>query len=52
MISWRSTVAGNDAEAVLGLNKKSIRTWARKARKHKDGLVMVPVYFGRPSGNG
>ena len=38
-------VAGNDAEAVLGLNKKSIRTWARKARKHKDGLVMVPVYF-------
>lgn len=37
--------AGNDAEAVLGLNKKSIRTWARKARKHKDGLVMVPVYF-------
>ena len=38
-------VAGNDAEAVLGLNKKSIRAWARKARKHKDGLVMVPVYF-------
>lgn len=38
-------VAGNDAEVVLGLNKKSIRTWARKARKHKDGLVMVPVYF-------
>lgn len=38
-------IAGNDAEAVLGLNKKSIRTWARKARKHKDGLVMVPVYF-------
>ena len=38
-------VAGNDAEAALGLNKKSIRTWARKARKHKDGLVMVPVYF-------
>ena len=38
-------IAGNDAEAVLGLNKKSIRTWARKTRKHKDGLVMVPVYF-------
>lgn len=38
-------VAGNDAEATMGLNKKSIRAWARKARKHKDGLVMVPVYF-------
>lgn len=38
-------IVGNDAEAVLGLNKKSIRAWARKARKHKDGLVMVPVYF-------
>ena len=38
-------IAGNDAEAALGLNKKSIRAWARKARKHKDGLVMVPVYF-------
>lgn len=38
-------IAGNDAEAVLGLNKKSIRAWARKARKHKDGLAMVPAYF-------
>ncbi|MFR7732150.1 MAG: hypothetical protein ACLU7D_01580 [Collinsella sp.] len=38
-------IAGNDAEAFLGFNKKSIRTWARKARKHKDGLMMVPVYF-------
>lgn len=28
-----------------GSIKKSIRAWARKARKHKDGLVMVPVYF-------
>ena len=46
-------VAGNDAEAVLGLNKKSIRMWARKARKHKDGLVMVPVYFvDRPATDG
>lgn len=38
-------IAGNDTEAVLGLNKKSIRAWARKARKHKDGLVMAPAYF-------
>ena len=27
--------------------------WARKARKHKDGLVMVPVYFvDRPATDG
>ena len=38
-------IAGNDAEVVLGLNKKSIRAWARKARKLKDSLVMVPAYF-------
>ncbi len=38
-------IAGNDAESALGFNKKSIRKWARKARKHKDGLIMVPVYF-------
>lgn len=37
-------IAGNDAEAVLGL-KKSIRAWAHKAHKHKDGLVMAPAYF-------
>ena len=53
LISWRSTLRANDAEAVLGLNKKSIRMWARKARKHKDGLVMVPVYFvDRPATDG
>lgn len=46
-------IVGNDAETFLGLNKKSIRTWARKARKHKDGLVMVPVYFvDRPASDG
>lgn len=38
-------IAGNDAEVVLGLNKKSIRAWARKACKLKDSLVMVPAYF-------
>ena len=38
-------IAGNDAEVALGLNKKSIRAWARKTRKHKNGLVMVPAYF-------
>ena len=38
-------IAGNDAEVVLGLNKKSIRAWARKARKLKDSVVMVPAYF-------
>ena len=37
-------ITGNDAEVILGLNKKSIRAWARKARKHKDGLVMAPAY--------
>ena len=46
-------IAGNDAESALGFNKKSIRAWARKARKHKDGLVMVPVYFvDRPAADG
>ena len=46
-------IAGNDAESALGFNKKSIRKWARKARKHKDGLVMVPVYFvDRPAADG
>lgn len=46
-------IAGNDAESALGFNKKSIRKWARKARKHKDGLVMVPVYFvDRPAEDG
>lgn len=41
-------IAGNDAESALGFNKKSIRKWARKARKHKDGCHGARV-FCRPS---
>ena len=46
-------IAGNDAESALGFNKKNLRAWSRKVRKHKDGLVMVPVYYvDRPAADG
>ena len=46
-------IARNDASSTFGFDGKSLRKWARKARKHKNGLVMVPVYFvDRPTADG